>query len=109
MVACLNHGNSANGTSRSSSLSSSQKPFLEMWVTSAAEVLVPGTADLLKMPIHDPLGVSELACRQTRLRRQFHARRKPELSLAVGMRHVHMHSRLFARKEEEPIRTVADN
>src|SRR5437870_2587011 len=109
MVACLNHGNSAKGTNSSSSFSSSQKPFLEMWVTSAAEVLVPGIVDLLKMPIDDPLGVSELACRQAGLRRQFDSRREPEFRLAVGMRHVHMHSRLFARKEEEPIRTVADN
>jgi hypothetical protein len=59
MVACRNQGNSENGKRSSSSPGSSQKPFIETWVTSAAEIFVPGIADLLKMASDDALGVGQ--------------------------------------------------
>jgi hypothetical protein len=47
--ACLNHGNSENGTKSSSESSASQNPWGDTFVTSGAEVFGPGGSDLLFM------------------------------------------------------------
>jgi len=50
-----NHGNSSNGTNNSRSLSQSQKPWREMFVTSTAEVELPRGSDVLLMRLYDLL------------------------------------------------------
>ena len=55
MFACLNHGNSAKGTSSSSRCNSSQKPGRETCVTSTAEVVVPCILNLLDVCLYDKL------------------------------------------------------
>ena len=57
MVACRNHGNCAKGSNNSSFPSSNQKPCWETWVTSGAEMTVPGIGDLSKMGFDDHLGI----------------------------------------------------
>jgi hypothetical protein len=60
MVACLNQGKSAKGSSNSSPFSKSQNPCREAWVTSAVEVLMPGMVDLFKVYFNHGLRVAQL-------------------------------------------------
>ncbi len=60
MVADLNHGKSEKGSTTSSSSRSSHKPYRDIWVTSTAEVALPGMGDLRKMTFNDCLGLPQL-------------------------------------------------
>jgi hypothetical protein len=60
-VADLNQGKFSNGKKSSSSPSSNQKPWRDTCVTSAAEVTVPGMANLLKMALDDGLSFPQLS------------------------------------------------
>ena len=100
MVAFLNHGNSANGTSSSSLPRSSQNPCLNTWVTSTSEVTVPGIFNLRDVGFDHGLRFPQLARRHARLTGQRHFWRQPELRFAVRMRDMDMNPFLLARKEE---------
>ena len=109
IVAPRNHGNSANGKNNSSSPSNSQKPCFETWVISAWEVDVPGMGYLLHVNNDKTLSFLDLFGRKpgTCCQRQF--RRQPKLGFPIGMANMHMHSRLFPRKEKEPKTTLTKN
>jgi hypothetical protein len=105
-VADLNQGNWANGSSNSSSPRSSQKPCLEMLVTSAPEVVVPSIFNFLQMSLDDDLRIRELPRRQAGRRGDMNGWGQPELGLAIRMSHMYVDARLFTREEEQTERTV---
>ena len=74
----------------------SQNPCGETLVTSTGEVLGPGATDFIQMLLNQ-------FCRLVQARgiEPIVGRFEPELRLAVGMVHVYMHARLFAREEIE--------
>ena len=72
-------------------------------------MVIPGILDILKVRVHDCLGLTNLSCRKTGMVRQRYLRRKPELGLAVCMRNVHVNAGLFSRKKEETKLPVANN
>ena len=70
MVACRNQGKSENGKRSSSSPRSTQKPFIETCVTSAARMFVPGIDDLLKVTSDDALNLGPFLAGQASVVRQ---------------------------------------
>src|SRR5690242_11887615 len=77
----------------------SQTPCFEMFVISAAEVLVPSIADLLVAPDDHFASLSDLSLGEPVVASQFAKRIKPELRFAVGGPHMNVRARLFAREE----------
>jgi hypothetical protein len=79
-----------------------------MWVTSGAEVLVPGITDLLKVQINNAFRFAELARTQADMIRQFDVRRQPELCFSVRVSYVYVQSSLLTREEVQSERTFAN-
>ena len=69
--ALRNHGKCANDMNSSLSPSNSQMPCLEIWVTSASEVLVPSGVDAVLMSFHQLLGLMKLLGKQVGLTPRF--------------------------------------
>lgn len=61
------------------------------------------------MSSDDTFCLRQLALGQASVGGQRDAKLKPELGLAIRVRHTDVHSLLFARKEEEPEGTIADD
>ncbi len=100
MVALRNHGNCSNGSSNSSLPSSSQKPCFETWVTSGAEMTVPGICNFSDVSFNDRLRFTDLALVEPDSNCQMNHRRQPEFSLTIGMGNVNVNARLFPREEK---------
>jgi len=58
---------------------------------------------------NDPLDAADLVLRYPKVFSQFYSRIEPELRLSVAGSDVDVHARLFAGKEEEPIRSFAED
>src|SRR5437764_7339425 len=101
MGASRNQGNSANGRKYSPCGSSSQKPWTDTLVTSAAEVTVPGAADDIFVLSDQLQRDVDLVRRQAIALRKLNSRLKPELCFSAGRLYMHVHPCLFARKEEQ--------
>ena len=100
-VAALNHGNCSKGSRNSSSSRKSQKPCLEMLVTSTAEVMVPGLLDLLDVFGDDRLRRCDLARRQTGGCRDMNGRGEPELRFTVRVRDMDVDAGLLPGEEKQ--------
>jgi len=77
-----------------------------MFVTSAAEVVVPSIFNFLQMGLNNALRIGELSRRQACRHSDVNGWGQPELSLAIRMSHMYVDARLFTREEEETERTV---
>lgn len=109
IVAPRNQGKSVKGKNNSSFASSSQKPCFETLVISAWKVDVPGMVYLLHVNNDKTLGFLDLLGRKPCACCQCQFRGQPELGFSIGMANMHMHSRLFPRKEKEPKTTLTKN
>jgi hypothetical protein len=97
-----------SGAKSSRPSSRSQKPCLEMFVTSASEVAAPGISDLLLAFFDQSLGSAEVLSVELLVPRQPNTRLDPQLGLAVRRLHMDVHALLLAREEEEPERSLAE-
>src|ERR1700677_4132855 len=92
----LTQGEPSNGKNSSRSSSISQNPCADMFVTSACEVIVPGIAYLLCVPVHRLLDLAQVRGTEAVVSRQLDRGLKPELCLAVSRLNVDMHACLLA-------------
>jgi hypothetical protein len=77
-----------------------------MFVTSAVQVAVPGTSDLLLAINHQLQDALEVLIAQAIATSKLDLGLDPELGLAIWRLDVDMKPRLFARKEEEPEESI---
>src|SRR5690606_1603246 len=98
-----NQGNSANATNNSRSPTKSQNPCCETLVTSTGEVLGPGAAELMGVLLNQFQCLGQAPRLEPVVPFDLHCGLEPELGLALGVLHVHVRSRLFAREEVEAI------
>ena len=107
--ASLNQGNLSYGRKYSLSLTNTQSPLRETFVTSASEMLFPSSCDFIVTFLNDSREFADLFLGQPAVLRHRDTWRQPELCFTVRTRDVDMPSRFFTREEEESVPTVSED
>ena len=103
IVAFRNQGKLLKGTAISSSSIRIHRQCLEMLVTSATKVVVPGIGDCCAVAVDDGLDFVETVLAKPNISGQSHFWFNPELGLSFWMADVNMRAGFFSRKEEQSV------